>query len=125
MENISCWIHKGPVSSYICNSLRLCASPPPSVLFSLISCFKKIKNKLKCPCYRQALVLLQCHCKLSTQFSFKPKWHLTHPSNKSKQFKHRWDSGGFSWSWRWWWLGCRSLYSTPREITRSFKLLVL
>lgn len=68
----------------------------------------------------QALVILQYRCKLNPRFSFKPKWHLTHPSNKSKQSKHREDGGepregGL----------CRSFYSTLREITRSFKLLVL
>lgn len=42
----------------------------------------------------QASVILQYHCKLNTRFSFKPKWHLTHPSNKSKQFKHSGDEAG-------------------------------
>lgn len=42
----------------------------------------------------QALVILQYRCKLNPRFSFKPKWHLTHPSNKSKQSKHREDGGG-------------------------------
>lgn len=41
----------------------------------------------------QALVILQYRCKLNPRFSFKPKWHLTHPSNKSKQSKHREDGG--------------------------------
>lgn len=114
------WIHKGPISDYslyhgvVCQSPSL-LPPPPSVLLLLIACFIKVNWNARTAVHH-GFVMLQYHWKLNTQFSFKPKWHLTHPSNKSKQFKHRGDGGG---------RGICTDPSPPLEITRSFKWLVL
>lgn len=96
----------------------LFASLPPSrsLLHSLIACFIKMNWNA----HAAGFVILQYHCKFNTQFSFKPKWHLTHPSNKSKQFKHRGDGRGTRGGRRGF-----QICSTLRQITRRFKLLVL
>ena len=70
-------------------SFSLCLPPPPFCAHWLLVLWKWIEMPML-----QALVILQYRCKLNPWFSFKPKWHLTHPSNKSKQSKHREDGGG-------------------------------
>lgn len=61
----------------------------------------------------QSWAILQHRCKFNTPFSFKPKWHLTRSSNKSKQFKHKGDRGG------------RGGLQYPVRDNEAFKLLVL